>query len=324
MEVINYNDLYKRTNAAIEDRNIRAKEMGYNDFNDYLDSQPTELSYADRNWKFSRDYYNFIKDELGTEDLINQTAETALIFDGKNSIDEIMQNKDICNIKEIVKIVKTAYKSESELDDDENVKHLEQGKKIVKEMFNKGVNKEQVKVMLLKEEKAWTKKLIEEAKKQKNRDENLISKGKKILRKIYATKRDLNNIKTPYDKFFEMSAEVSKSKKLKTKYENSLNPIDAKYADIELQNIINLQEKISQGLENVDPRIVQDVVKDKIETQKLEMEIDYIKMGAELIPETETSIENTINELKINFKPLMKIVKSQIESIQQKSSSYNI
>ena len=228
------------------------------------------------------------------------------------------------DIQSMTTFFKAAYRKE--LDENETIELQNLGKEAFAEMVKRGLNKEQVRLMLLKEEKAWTTEMVSQAKNQPNeRDNPIIEDGKNRLKEIYNFTRDLEKIKSPYDELFDISAQIADLERENNKINNNPNSSDLhfKQYDRNQERIDELRDKLAKGTAKYDPIIIEDAINDKIASAELELEIDQIKKGKEVSKEVGRAMPKEIVDLKTNLLAIRKQVKNDIKIVEQ-NNEFNV
>ena len=310
MKYYSYED-YETDDNLVKIAEDMAREMGYDKFIDYMDEKG--LSFCDDYmYQFFKDYNDFQKSDLGDMTLFYSKSASTKIFEyAKEDEEEFIQSIRPFSIINTTILFKTAYRKE--LFDDETSEHQEIGKKVFKKIVDRGLNKEQISLMLLREEKAWVESIVLERKKPvEDRDEFLLKEGNKRLEEIQYFKKELAKIKSPYDRLIEVSAEISLLKSESNRISSNPKATETEYKRYEeIEEKIYLKEKwLKDELSKYDPRVVKDVINDKIESAKLELEIKYIK-NDKVLDKHSQELNPIINELL----PLQKQVKINIENL---------
>lgn len=228
------------------------------------------------------------------------------------------------DIQSMTAFFKAAYRKE--LDENETIELQNLGKKAFTEMIKRGLNKEQIRLMLLKEEKAWTTELVSQAKNQpKERDNPIIEDGKTRLKEIYGFTRDLEKIPSPYDNLFNISTQIAELKRENDKIVNNQNSndLDFKQYDTNQDRIFELEQKLAKETAKYDPRIIEDAINDKISSAELELEIDQIKKGKEVSKEVGRAMPKEIVDLKNDLLAVRKQVKNDIKIVEQ-NTEHNV
>jgi len=228
------------------------------------------------------------------------------------------------DIQSMTTFFKAAYRKE--LDENEIIELQSLGKKAFDEMVKRGLNKEQIRLMLLKEEKAWTTEMVSQAKTQsKERDNPIIEDGKTRLKEIYGFTRDLEKIPTPYDNLFNISTQIADLERENNKINNNPNSsdLDFKQYDRNQERIDALRDKLAKETAKYDPRIIEDAINDKIASAELELEINQIKKGKEVSKEVGRAMPKEIIDLKNDLLAVRKQVKNDIKIVEQ-NTEHNV
>jgi len=192
-----------------------------------------------------------------------------------------------------------------------------EAKQAFNDLVKRGMNKEQIKLRLLVDERQITHELVDEGRKgEKYRDNNEIESLKSELKKIYALKRDLDKIKGPYDGLFDISEEIAKLKRIN---EDENIELDADQYEENEEKIKNLKKLLEKETAKYDPRIIEDAINDKIRSKKIEVQISNIK-GIEQTDENDLSPEQLLEQ---NLKFLKTQVAKDIKFINQ-NKDYNL
>jgi len=185
------------------------------------------------------------------------------------------------------------------------------------DIVKRGMNKEQIKLRLLVDERQITQELVYEGRKgEKYRDNNEIESLKSELKKIYALKKDLDKIKGPYDALFDMSEEIANLKRINADEKIEL---DADQFEANEDRIKDLKNQIQKETAKYDPRIIEDAINDKIRSKKIEVQIDNIK-GIEQNDENNLDPEQLLEQ---NLRSLKMQVAKDINFINQ-NKDYNL
>ncbi len=251
----------------------------------------------------------------------NGVNESYFVDRSKNDLRDALINQ-AGDVNEITRAFKGIY----EKGNIENVKELNKAKEAFNVVVQKGLNKEQIRLRLLAEERAITEQLVKEGKKSaKERDNFMIDEAKKELTKNYGFLRDLERINSPYDKLFNISIQIADLERENNKINNNPNSsdLDFKQYDVNENRIYELEEKLAKEMSKFDPRIVEDAINDKIASAELELEIDQIKKGKEVNKEAGRAMPKEIVDLKNDLLAVRKQVKNDIKIVEQ-NTEHNV
>lgn len=267
------------------------------------------------------EYYKTIREESlqNFEELdikfLPESDARAFEFISDLGMDEWIKTQNPFDISAVTSIFKAAYKKN--LDENETVQMQGWGKKAFQEMVKNGLNIEQIKLHLAKEEKAWTQELVSYTKESKTEINDLhINEAKQKLKEIYAYSDIIQQTESPYDNLFDISVKIAKLKKANNKLNNgpSISDDDLNQYQKNESTIEELKENLATQLLKFDPRVVQDVINDKMATEKLNSEISQIQKG-------KTISEASQNELRYNLSALQAQVYKDIKNYEQNNEA---
>lgn len=273
--------------------------------------------------------YDPVEREQGLQDLelelnlpIEMTAEV-FQFIPDLGMDDWVESKetDASNILAMTNLFQAAYKKE--LGENETIELQNLGKKAFAEMLKRGLNKEQIRLALLKKEKVWTEDLVREGKKPtKERSDATIDWVKTNLKEIYGLTDSLDRIKSPYDKLFDISTQIADLEQENNKINQNPKSSDSdfKQYDRNQERIDQLRDKLAKETAKYDPRIIQDAIEDKMASVKLESEIECIKKG-KVINNNVECLE--ANKMRQNLMAIKKQVQNDIKIVEQ-NNEHNI